>query len=107
MWNILKNCPASQRKSLAGLDNEASKGLDAFDKLITICKLNGTNHTERPVKAITDSWWYFKGDYCIHCSSAKCNGIADHCLKYALSNPKDSNYETKCNNKNLITYQNH
>ena len=55
LWNILKNCPASQRKSLAGLDNEASKGLDAFDKLITICKLNGTNHTERPVKAITDS----------------------------------------------------
>ena len=30
LWNILNNCPASQRKSLAGLDNVASEGSDAF-----------------------------------------------------------------------------
>ena len=28
LWNILNNCPASQRKKLAGLDNVASEGSD-------------------------------------------------------------------------------
>ena len=37
-WNILSNCPTSQRKSLAGLDNVASEGSDSFDMLIKICK---------------------------------------------------------------------
>ena len=37
-WNIVNNCPASQRKSLAGLDNVAYEGSDAFDELISICK---------------------------------------------------------------------
>ena len=53
--HILNNCPASQRKSLAGLDNKAFEGSDAFDKLLTICKLNRTNYTEMHVKALTDS----------------------------------------------------
>ena len=39
-----------------------------------------------------------KGDYHIQCSSAECDGVADHCLKYALSNPKNSNYENECSN---------
>jgi len=32
LLNIPNHCPASQRKSLAGLDNVASEGSDAFDK---------------------------------------------------------------------------
>ena len=36
LWNILNNCPASQRKKLAGLDNVASEGSHAFDKLISV-----------------------------------------------------------------------
>ena len=71
LWNILNNCLALQRKSLVGLDNVASEASDAFDKLITICKLNGTNHTEALVKALTDSRRYLKGVYRIHCSSAE------------------------------------
>ena len=38
LWNILNNCPVSQRKGLVGLDNVASDGSDGFDKLIKICK---------------------------------------------------------------------
>ena len=55
LWNILNNCSASQRKGLDGLDNLASAGLDVFDKLFIICKLNGTNQTETLVKALADS----------------------------------------------------
>ena len=55
LWNILNNCSASQRKGLDGLDNLASVGLDVFDKLFIICKLNGTNQTETLVKALADS----------------------------------------------------
>jgi len=35
LWNIINNCPASQRKSLAGLD-VAAEGSDAFDLIINI-----------------------------------------------------------------------
>ena len=82
-WNILNNCPASQRKSLAGLDNLASEGLDAYD--------TGTNHTEMLVEALTDNQQYLKAVYHIHCSSAECDGVVDHCLKYGLST-LDSKY---------------
>ena len=84
LWKIFNNCSSSQRKSLAGLDNMASEGLDAFSK--TICKLNGTNNTEMLVRPPTDRQGYLKGYYHIDCSSAECDGVADHCLKYALSN---------------------
>ena len=38
LWNIFNNCPLSQKKRLAGLENAASEGSDAFDDLISICK---------------------------------------------------------------------
>ena len=38
LWNILNKYPASQRKSLTGLDNVASDGSDSFNKLIKIAK---------------------------------------------------------------------
>ena len=38
LWNILNKYPASQRKSLTGLDNVASDGSDSFDKLIKIAE---------------------------------------------------------------------
>ena len=36
LWNIFNNCPSSQKKSLAGLDNVASEGSDVFDDLMTL-----------------------------------------------------------------------
>ena len=89
LWNILNNCPASQRKSLAGLDNVASEGSDAFDRLLIICKSIESSNSDKLVKALTDSRRYLKGNYHHHCSTKECDGVADHCLKYALLNPKD------------------
>ena len=53
LWNILKNCPASQRKSLPGLDNMASEGSDVFDELISICKSVKNEELESLAK---DEW---------------------------------------------------
>ena len=50
VWNILNNCPASQRKSLADLDNVASEGTDAFDELISICKSLKNEESENLMK---------------------------------------------------------
>ena len=80
LWNILSNCPASQRKSLAGLDNVASEGSDSFDMLIKICK---TLENEDLIKKLTEGRRYLKGNYRIHCTINDCPGVADHCIKYA------------------------
>ena len=80
LWNILSNCPASQRKSLAGLDNVASEGLESFDMLIKICK---TLENEDLIKKLTEGRRYLKGNYRAHCTTDDCPGVADHCIKYA------------------------
>ena len=80
LWNILSNCPASQRKSLAGLDNVASEGSDSFDMLIKICK---TLENEDLIKKLTEGRRYLKGNYRAHCTTDDCPGVADHCIKYA------------------------
>ena len=80
LWNILSNCPASQRKSLAELDNVASERLDSFDMLIKICK---TLKNEDLIKKLTEGRRYLKGNYRIHCTINDCPGVADHCIKYA------------------------
>ena len=80
LWNILSNCPASQRKSLAGLDNVALEGSDSFDMLIKICK---TLENEDLIKKLTEGRRYLKGNYRIHCTINDCPGVADHCIKYA------------------------
>ena len=66
LWNILSNCPASQRKSLAGLDNVASEGSDSFDMLIKICK---TLENEDLIKKLTEGRRYLKGNYRAHCTT--------------------------------------
>ena len=80
LWNILSNCPASQRKSLAGLDNVALKGSDSFGMLIKICK---TLENEDLIKKLTEGRRYLKGNYRAHCTTDDCSGVADHCIKYA------------------------
>lgn len=73
LWNILSNCPASQRKSLTGLDNVASEGLDSFNMLIKICKTLGN---EDLIKKLTEGRRYLKGNYRAHCTANDCHGVA-------------------------------
>ena len=63
LWNILKNCPASQKKILAGLDNVASQGSDAFDELISICKSMKNEELESLMKDLMAGHRYLKGGF--------------------------------------------
>ena len=98
LWNILNNCPASQRKSLAVLDNVASAGSDSFNKLIKIRRILEDETVDNLVKKLTEGRRYLKGNYCAHCTVNDCHGVADHCLKYALSYVKQYCYKEVCQN---------
>ena len=93
LWNILSNCLASLRKSLVGLDNVAPEGWDSFDMLIKICK---TLENEDLIKKLTEGRRYLKGNYRVHCTANDCHGVADHCIKYALSDEKSQCYQSNC-----------
>ena len=96
LWNIINNCPASQRKSLSGLDNIASEGSDAFDKLIHVCKAIEGENMDDIVNQLTIGKRYLKGNYKAHCSMDSCQQIADHCRQYALSAPSQPMFQSKC-----------
>ena len=40
---------------------------------------------------------YLKGDFRAHCSLGDCKGVADHCVKNALSDPTEKLYQSDCN----------
>ena len=40
---------------------------------------------------------YLKGDFHTHCSLEYCKGVADHCIKYALSDQTEKLYQSNCN----------
>ena len=104
LWNILEKCPASQRKSLAGLDNVAAEGSDSFDALIQLSTKIGSKCPELKEtmedlqKALIRGKRYLKGDYKSHCKS-KTSEIADHCRAYALSDPKVKEFQEKCDHE--------
>ena len=81
---MLKNCPASQRKSLSVLDNVAADGSDSFDLLLKItAELKNShrgllNELEITEKQLRDGKKYIKGEYKINRSN-NCDDISDHC----------------------------
>lgn len=40
---------------------------------------------------------YVKGDQCSLCSLEDCTGVADHYMKYVLSDPTEKLYQIDCN----------
>ena len=97
LWSILSNCPVSQRQRLAGLDNVASEGSDVFDELISICKSVKNEELESLMKDLMAGRRYLRGDFRAHCSLEDCKGVADHCVKYTLSDPSEKLYQSDCN----------
>ena len=69
LWNILQNCPASQRKSLSGLDNIAADGTDALDSIISKIKFvlskiaDMKDKIDEVIKSLTIGKRYLKGEY--------------------------------------------
>ena len=97
LWNILNMCPASQRKSLAGLDNVAAEGSDAFDTAIRNIKLIAakcSNKKEVMVNlesALQRGRRYLKGEYTRNYSNIEALD--------ALSDPKTLECQQACNHQ--------
>ena len=52
---------------------------------------------ESLMKDLVASCRYLKRYFCAHCSLENCKGVADHCIKYALSDPVEKLYWSYCN----------
>ena len=106
LWNILNMCPASQRKSLAGLDDVAAEGSDAFDTLHNQLKAISMKSPERREEvelletSLNRGKRYLKGEYKSHCLETE-STIADHCRKFALSDPLEKEYQEVCNHEHI------
>ena len=120
LFAVLRNCSASMRKSLAGLDNFSSDGSNAFDQLGKICDeiatlgncemLLCTNRLailllfyvpgakpEEVVhlkKSLQKGRNYLKLDYKTHISTE--NNVADHCSTFALSDASNEAWRKQC-----------
>ena len=104
LWNIINQFPASQRKSLAGLDNVAAEGSDAFDSVFTnLQKIQAKNPIlDDDINTLIDNLSrgkrYLKGEYKVNCSSLE-SQIADHCRQFALSDPNIPEFMSTCSHK--------
>ena len=85
LWNIISNCPASQRKSLAGLDNVAAEGSDSFDLITSIMQFIASKDLDlKPriddvLKKLVDGRRYLKGEYKVNCANEDVSEVPDHC----------------------------
>ena len=106
LYRILEVRDASERKSLAGLDNTAAEGSTAFHTLQSI--------VEQLVQVGVDTKWgqnilqkldkakqYLKTDFKTHCLESE-STCADHCIPFALSNPDDVNFQIKCTHRHTV-----
>ena len=95
LWNILQNCPASQRKSFSGLDNIAAEGTDASDCIISTMKFVLSKNPDMKdiidevIQSLTIGKRYLKGEYKSNCAAKEGSEIPDHCHTFALSDPRE------------------
>ncbi len=100
LLTILKNCKASYRKCLQGLDNYVYFGGKAFHTLDCVVRRIGaaTGNTvwvNQQQKALRLSKVYLKTDFKVHVSLK--SDTADHCTQLALSDPENPNLQLPCN----------
>ncbi|XP_073241912.1 uncharacterized protein [Porites lutea] len=86
LFSILKICAASQKKSLAGLDNVTSEG----------SSLQWADNVRQRVRAAKR---YLKADYKLHVLEE--SPCADHCIRFALSSD-DVQYKTACDHEHTM-----
>lgn len=92
-YSILKKLPIEYRKAATGLDYKTNKGLEAFDTLqAVLCDLNDLqliedDKLEQLKFDLNESKRYLRADYKYHV--AETSTVADHDIKWALSDPSD------------------
>ncbi|CAC5377276.1 unnamed protein product [Mytilus coruscus] len=101
MYKILSECTATIRQSFEGVDYFVAEGGRAFATLEAVAKelhsLDLMTQTEFSDinKLLLQSKRYMKADFRVHVAQS-CQ-VADHCLTYGGSDPKDKNFKSECN----------
>ena len=110
LCRILEVREASQQKSLSGLDNIAAEGVASFERLLSILEeLNQAGADKRRVtelaKKLNDGKRYLKTEFKVNCSAEE-SECADHCRKFALSDPVDPCFNHQCSHShNMVCEQ--
>ena len=99
MWRVLEVQEASQRKSLKGLDDTNTDGVDGFEvinKILDELEEVGADKEwcTQTGKMLKEAKLYLNRSYRGHCQEeSRC---PDHCRAFALSVPNDAGYRTDC-----------
>ena len=107
LFRILEVREASQQRSLCGLDNTAAEGSAGFERISKIAddlQQMGQEKSwaQEMKKSIQDGKRYFKTGYPNHCQQDE-NTCPDHCLKFGLSDPNDSDLKEQCAHEHMST----
>ena len=106
MYRVLKVREASERKPLQGLDNIAADGAAAFvilEKIVDDLEQSGVEKLKLDElrKRILESKKYLKTGYKVHCKAHE-DECADHCRKFALSDPHDKDFVCSCSHQHNV-----
>ena len=100
---------ASQRKSLQGLDNTAANGAEGFQTIEMLVETLVKGGMEKQwclrfciCQNLRDAKRYLKTDYRVHCQQSHPT-CADHCRKFALSDPINSELQHPCPHQHKST----
>lgn len=103
LLRILRECSASVRKSLQGLDYFTAEGTRAFEDLlcivhnISLLRADGSDWETMMKDSLKAGKLYLKGDYKVHIDSK--STVADHCSVYALSDPNEAVFKQDCHHQ--------
>ena len=110
LFRILDVCSTSKQKSLQGLDNVTSAGVQAFQNLVGVVQAleeDGVREgwLEDKIKALKEAERYLKTDYKLHISRDE--ECTDHCIVYALSDPSDdsADFRRECYHNHKTNFE--
>ena len=86
LYRILKELKPSHRKSLSGLDDTTSDGLNGFDTFENIV-VTYMGRRKTVMDKLEQGKRYLKIGYPQHCSDH--SPCPSHCISFALSDPKE------------------
>ena len=98
-FRIMQVCSASKQKSLQGLDNTSTAGIEAFETLETLVATNGAGATwgRETAQRLRAGTKYLKCDY--KCNLGPDEHCPDHCIQFTLSDPGQDQFCSPCNHE--------
>ena len=81
----------------------ADEGSDSFDLIITIMQFLVSKSpaiketVDQVIEKLTAGRRYLKGEYKANCANENGSKVPDHCRYHALSDPKETLFQQKCN----------